>query len=150
MFFDKPTQIDPPHGTQGTALEFLHTHYAEVRKRLMMPAAARRRRIQDMRHYPEPIGPVRVVMGPVPDIAALKTPLKALVGALCADLDVTADDIIGKVRKRHLVKARARICHHLREQGYSLTDVARRMKRDHTTILYLLNTYDRYGERANA
>jgi len=130
--------------------EALIAHYAEVRRRLRMPPAARRLRIQDMQHYPEPIGPVRVVMGPVPDIASLKTPLKVLVETLCADLDVTAEDIIGKVRKHHLVKARARICHHLRERGYSLTDVARRMKRDHTTILYLLNTYDRYGERAHA
>lgn len=130
--------------------EALIAHYAEVRRRLMMPPAARRRRLYDLRHYPEPIGPVRVVMGPVPDIASLKTPLKVLVEALCSDLGVTADDVLCKVRKAHLVKARARICHHLRGKGYSLTDVARRMKRDHTTILYLLNTYDRYGERVDA
>ncbi len=125
-------------------------HYSEVRRRLMMPPAARRRSLYDLRHYPEPIGPVRVVMGPVPDIASLKTPLKVLVEALCNDLGVTADDVICKVRKAHFVKARARISHYLREQGYSLNDVARRMKRDHTTILYLLNTYDRYGERVHA
>lgn len=128
----------------------LVSHYSAVRRRLMMPPSYRRQRLYDLNHYPAPIGPQRITMGPIPDVASLKTPLSRLVAHLCSDLDVTPDEVLSHRRLPRLVKARARIIHRLHQLGYSSTQIGQRVNRDHTSVLYMLNHYDANGEKRHA
>lgn len=50
-----------------------------------------------------------------------------------------ADDFFGTLRHRHLVKARRAAALRLRDAGYSCTQSARMMKRNHTTVLNYLD-----------
>jgi len=58
-----------------------------------------------------------------------------------------ADDFFGTLRHRHLVKARRTAALRLRDAGYSCTQVARMLKRNHTTVL---NYYEAMPEAKRA
>lgn len=66
-----------------------------------------------------------------------------IVKMVCAEFDVSEEDLLGVVRKRRFVDAR-RICGYLihkRTRSMSLREMADILKaRDHSSILYYINT----------
>lgn len=150
MPFDNPTQIDPPHETQGTALEFLHTHYAEVRKRLGVTrnsTVVPRHRVRGPEElyatrYVEPIGPKVLIYSTIV-VRDLNNPLREI----AHKRGLKFEEVLGKVRTEALVACRAVMAHFLRSRGMSLPRIGQMLNRDHTSIMHLINTRNENGER---
>lgn len=57
---------------------------------------------------------------------------------------VTVDQMLGRRRGRKLIKARLEFIQQTRDMGWSLNKIAKELgNRDHTTILYHLQTMDK-------
>lgn len=57
-----------------------------------------------------------------------------------ARLGIDWADIIGPVRRRHLVDARKMVSYFLREQGWTFKDIGEVMNRDHATAMHHTRT----------
>lgn len=71
-----------------------------------------------------------------------------LILAVAAAFEITPADIMGGCRERVYVDARTALAKILRLRGSSYPMIAKRMDRDHSTILNLLRTYDVRAKRA--
>lgn len=54
----------------------------------------------------------------------------------------TVDDIRGRNKARHYVKARQVVCAVLRERGLSFTQIGTWLNRDHSTIMHAIDAFD--------
>jgi hypothetical protein len=150
MLFDNPTQIDPPHETPATALEFLHAHYAEVRKRLGKAngsGTVPRRRVrgpEDLHatRYEEPIGPKPIIYSAIV-VRDLNNPLREIANRRGLKLEY----VLAKGRSEPEVACRAVMAHYLRGRGMSLPRIGQMLNRDHTSIMHLISTRNENGER---
>ena len=55
---------------------------------------------------------------------------------------ITNDDILSATRVKHFVKARIFISYFLRSKGFSLKRIGELMKRDHSTIIHHIKTFE--------
>lgn len=77
--------------------------------------------------------------------ADFKVPVREIIISVAAKHGVTYDDIIGRSRLRHVVKARheaMKMAHNLRPE-MSMSELGRQFKRDHTTLLSALGRLSR-------
>ena len=65
-----------------------------------------------------------------------------LITAVACAFKLTPDDILGDRRNRICIDARTALAKILKQRGSSYPMIARRMYRDHSTLVYLLKTYD--------
>lgn len=69
---------------------------------------------------------------------------------IAVDFGATAHEILGGRRHRNLVAARMCVAYELREKGYTLQQIGRWLKRDHSTVLYGIRKVDRMLSQAKA
>lgn len=65
-----------------------------------------------------------------------------LITAVGCAFKLTPEDILGDKRHRVCVDARTALAKILRQRGSSYPMISRRMYRDHSTLVYLIHTYD--------
>jgi hypothetical protein len=109
----------------------------------------------DPHHYPQPIGPVRMLwlVRQVPvyrEVVIHHIPTKWIVESICRARGVTVEEVNGRCRFHPFVAARGEIAHKLRSRGMSLPQIGVILGgRDHTTILHMLRAYDPQGKRVS-
>jgi len=138
----------------------MRRHYVEVRKRLgalpprnvVIPKARRNAKALYATLYDAPIGPIRVVYSEIAlPSQAFDKPMSSaqrVIDTIAREHGFSYAEITG--RSRRSVRVRAICAHRLRSLGLSLPQIGRVMGgRDHTSILYLCNTFTPTGERAD-
>lgn len=68
-----------------------------------------------------------------------------VVAEVAARHGVTADEILGRSRERHIVAARTDVCRVLRAQKWSLPSIGKALGRHHTSVMSLLREDRRHG-----
>lgn len=67
-----------------------------------------------------------------------------LIEAVAADFDLSYGEVIGTNRSRRMVAARAVVARILRDRGWSTSQIGRSLRRDHSTILHLLDQWPKW------
>lgn len=63
---------------------------------------------------------------------------------VCHEYNIELEDLIGKLRFKELVKARSLVAKLLRDKKETLESIGLVIKRDHASVLYLLNKHEIY------
>jgi hypothetical protein len=120
-----------------------------VRQKLLQ--SKRKDASHDPMHYPKPIGPanlridLRLVCDGQVILNRTRGPRTIMI-AVAEEHGLTVEDMLSSARMAGHVKARAVCAHRLHKSGKSLPQVGELMGgRDHTTIMYLIHTYDENG-----
>lgn len=75
----------------------------------------------------------------VPPPPALAVTPRTILDDVCAEFDVTEDRILGPKSDAWTTRARRALCQRLRDRlGMRVGEIAARIRRDHTTVSYLL------------
>lgn len=61
---------------------------------------------------------------------------------MCNALEVSTNEVVSGNRKQELCDARKIICYMLRNQGLTLEEIGKILKRDHSTVGYNIKEYD--------
>lgn len=130
-----------------TADELL-AHYKEVRLRLRNPAN---------KVAPKPIEPPQEEPPPVTFFTYPKRSkrppntrnARPIIEPILKRLGVTWTEIIDDRRWRPLVLARREVCVALRDAGWSYEAIGRYINRDHSTVIYAIETWKEHKRNAN-
>lgn len=61
-----------------------------------------------------------------------------ILAAVSAETGISPADILGRCRRAEIVRARQLLCSHAHGAGMSLTEIGRRLGRDHGTIAWAI------------
>lgn len=70
----------------------------------------------------------------------------AIVMMVCNEYEVEYDDVVGCSRMKVYVRIRALICRLLRDGGEMIEAIGEVVGRDHSSVVYMLKSHDRYME----
>jgi hypothetical protein len=77
---------------------------------------------------------IQIIFQEVPTFMEIKD-------AIAEAMGISFVDIIGKSRKRKQVYARMIFAHFCKDQGASITEIAKEIKRNHSTVIYYLRKF---------
>lgn len=128
-------------GTYGTSKERKRAE-EKARKLAALPPKVEEVPTDSNKAMPAPV-PVAVACLPIALVPPRKPMLTGaeVIAACAAECFVTASDLTGPSRKKHLVVARNLAAAVLRARGSSLTNIGRFTNREHTTVLHNLRGF---------
>jgi hypothetical protein len=71
-----------------------------------------------------------------------------IIKAVLLDRGLCAEDFFSQLRLKHLVDARKDAARRMRDHGYAAIFIARKLKRNHTTVLFYLDEARQQRKRA--
>ncbi len=93
--------------------------------------------------------PIKPSTMATPKVIIPLSPAEVVMKQSCIMFGCTSAELRSAKRAHHLVLARRYVAHHLRlpPHSMSLTAIARRLNRDHTTVINLLGRKPKYRKR---